>query len=197
MSVFAIHLDGDWLGGTENVLDATFGALRITAEGTPLTEVSDTIAKTTRTSIRVPTILLAEWLVSRWWRLRWEARPERMSGEWRSAHSMAAIDSGIPWPPLEVSCDGELLGLAIDLGQDQRILPVSGAATATQKFGRAFGQEFLCPWEELDAFTDENGTSEDAIARAAERWEVSEMLVTTTLVNRGKVERGQLARFGS
>lgn len=75
------------------------------------------------------------------------------------------------------------------------MIPVSNAATAIQKFGRAFGQEFLLPWKELEAFADENGTDEEAILEASERYEVSEMMVTTALVNRGKLGRERLGRF--
>ena len=123
--------------------------------------------------------------------------PGRVSGGLRDDHTPGTtrvlVQNGRP--ASQRFYFARLLGLAVDLGQDQRVLPVSAATTATQKFGRAFGQEFLCPWEELDAFTDAKGTDEDAVSSAAERWGVSEMLVTTTLVNRGKIERGHLARF--
>ena len=428
MSMFAIDLDGDWLGGTSDAADATFGSLRIRAGDIVLTDVDDTVAKTTRSAIRVPASLVAEWLILHWWRLRWEPRVEAPDTAWRWAHTMASISSEFAWPPLEIASDGEfvqfvmprgrrpdatairylqdvpnidvpasdfesavdrfldvieerirsstpkdrsvvdlrmelreeradparaqqcrwqaragfdagdapeawtteiahlaeavgaramedilasrgptptpqsveaflkrlrrakttidvsgvrgitpstkrgrskpweraaeaaalarskfgfgagpvsngrleeilgahipvsvdsgptgvsgglrdagvtkvlvsnsrvasqrfyfarLLGLAVDLG-DEPILPVSNAATAAQQFGRAFAQELLCPWAELDVFTDEHGTEEEAILDAADRYSVSEMMIATILVNHGKVPRERLSRF--
>lgn len=420
----------DWLGGTADVEDITFGSLLIRA-GTPavvLTEVQDSIAQATRPTIRVPAIRVAEWLVAHWWRLRWEARSDPVTPDWRSVHSMAALGSGFAWPPLDISSDGEfvqltvtgeraadvaairylneasvevsaadferavarfldmvesrissvlpaerellelraelraeqadpavarrcrwearagfeagdapegwyaavqavareagdtatedllaiarngasvaeavdalkrapltvdlcaiphvqpqangcppwergvdaarivrsnlgvrtgpvtnewlsdllgrelpvaadavregqalgafrgrdeagahvlvsnthrrsqrfyfarLLGMACQLPRSEQVLPITGASTAAQKFGRAFAQEFLCPWDELDAFTTENGTGENAVVRAADRYGVSEMLITTTLVNRGKLDRARLFAYQS
>jgi len=105
----------DWLGGTADAEDVTFGALVITAEdqGLILTEVSDLIAQATRNAIRVPVIRLAEWLVAHWWRLRWEARPTIPTSEWHHAHNMAAIGGGIAWPPLEISSDGEFVQISL------------------------------------------------------------------------------------
>jgi hypothetical protein len=424
----------DWLGGASDATDGTFGALSIVAgeQHTVLTDVHDSLAQTTRPTIRVPAIRVAEWLILHWWRLRWESRPQRPPLDWRRAHSMAALGEGIAWPPLEIASDGEfvqltltaepqadvagirylrdvsgleipaaefergvdafldvvanristiaprygdlaalrdeldaerrdeatargcrwqaragfdsgdapgdwttklervaheagsvateemlaalgsaadaptlerivaslkrssttvdlagvsaiarsergatkpwvrgahaartvraslglgrgpigndtlaqllgvnlpispeslandavaggfrahdllgrthvairgarltsqrfslgrLIGLAADLPAQEQVLPLSDATTAVQKFGRSFAQEFLCPWAELDAATDEDGTDADAIGVIADRYGVSEMLVTTTLVNRGKLDRSQLARF--
>ncbi|MGD0837564.1 MAG: hypothetical protein ABSB49_13060 [Polyangia bacterium] len=75
---------------------------------------------------------------------------------------------------------------------DAHVLAVSDAHTAFQKLERSFAQEFLCPWSELDHFTDERGTDEDGIAEAAEHFAVSEYLITTTLVNKGKLPRERL-----
>lgn len=85
-----------------------------------------------------------------------------------------------------------LIGAALTSSADQHVLPVSDAGTAFQKLERSFAQEFLCPWEELDAFTDESGTGDDGIAEAAERYMVSERLVLSTLVNREKIPRSRL-----
>ena len=75
---------------------------------------------------------------------------------------------------------------------DVKVLPVSDADTASQKLGRSFAQEFLCPWEELDAFTDERGTDEDGVFEAAEHFMVSEHVIITTLVNKGRIPRSRL-----
>ncbi len=90
-----------------------------------------------------------------------------------------------------------LLGMASQHPNTEQILPITASATATQKFGRAFAQEFLCPWTELDGITAERGTGETVRAHTAERYGVSEMLVATTLVNRGRLDRTCLATFGS
>lgn len=110
---FSIDVIGEWLGGTTDAEDATFASLLIKAGGVPLTEVDDTIARSTRTSIRVPAVLVAEWLLSNWWRLRWEARPEGPARAWRHVHSMAALDSGFAWPPLEIASDGERIEIVM------------------------------------------------------------------------------------
>lgn len=89
-----------------------------------------------------------------------------------------------------------LIGAALVSNADQHLLPVSDAGTALQKFERSFAQEFLCPWQELDAFTDQSGTGDEGIAEAAEHFMVSERLILSTLVNKGKVSRGRLATYG-
>jgi hypothetical protein len=85
-----------------------------------------------------------------------------------------------------------LVGAALNASADQHVLPVSDAATALQKLERSFAQELLCPWQDLDAFTDENGTDDDGIAEAAAYFLVAERLVLTTLVNKGKIPRSRL-----
>lgn len=85
-----------------------------------------------------------------------------------------------------------LAGAALNATDQEHVLPVSDAATALQKFERSFAQEFLCPWRDLDAFTDEKGTDDDAIAEAAEHFIVSERVIVYTLVNKGKIARSRL-----
>jgi hypothetical protein len=421
----------DWFGDSLGNEDFTLGALCIVGEGCrPFTEVHDSVAMTTRDTIRAPASAVAEWLLTRWWRLRWEATPDAPGRSWRRAHSMAALGGGFAWPALEIACDGELVQLSLrrepcsdvaairylneivnleipatefeaavdrfcdvveariasvssrdnivrelreELGQErtdpalacrcrrearagidpgdapetwhaaleelardagdtaaedllsadgdcavlsaafervkrgrieidlsdvpcapvrdrmakpwqrgataardarvrlgipegpvsdevlgrilgvklpvepdgapscgigggyrvpdrlastrvlvrsrrpesqrfyfarllglasampptESLLPITDTHTALQKLGRSFAQEFLCPWDELEAFVDERGTGEGAIALAAERYRVSDLLVTSMLVNRGKIHRECLARFAS
>jgi hypothetical protein len=85
-----------------------------------------------------------------------------------------------------------LVAAACASSPEQHVLPVSETYTAFQKFERSFAQEFLCPWRDLDAFTDEHGTDEDGVVEAAERFIVSERLVLSTLVNHGKIPRSRL-----
>lgn len=113
MSAFSIEVTG-WPGSAIDVVDGTFAELSITAgePATVLTEVHDSLALTTRPTIRVPAIPLAEWLILHWWRLRWEPRRRaRATPDWRRAHSMASLGEGIAWPPLEIASDGEFVQL--------------------------------------------------------------------------------------
>lgn len=87
-----------------------------------------------------------------------------------------------------------LLGLA-HANASERAVPISDVATTSQKLGRAFAQELLLPWCELDTRTDEEGLSPDVVSRIALQYRVSELLVTTTLVNRGKLSRDRIAAF--
>jgi hypothetical protein len=87
---------------------------------------------------------------------------------------------------------GRLLGASLVAAPHDHVLPVTGAATAFQKFERSFAQELLCPWEALDKYTDEHGTDDDGIAAAAAHFNVSELLVVSTLVNNGKLEHSAM-----
>lgn len=87
-----------------------------------------------------------------------------------------------------------LLGAVAGLPDDDHVLPVTRTGTALQKLERAFAAEFLCPWRDLDAFTDELGTDDDTIAEAADHFDVSELVVLSSLVNKGKVSRSRLVR---
>jgi hypothetical protein len=72
-------------------------------------------------------------------------------------------------------------------------LPATTAKTSRQKFQRAFAQEFLCP---VDALIKRLGTShpeDDEIEAAAKHFQVSPLLVRTTLVNHEILPRDQLA----
>ena len=85
-----------------------------------------------------------------------------------------------------------LIGSAMVAVPGQHVLPVTSAGTAMQKFERSFAQELLCPWDELDTFTDEHGTDDEAIQDAAAHFQVSQMVIATTLVNRKKMPRQRL-----
>ena len=107
---------GGWVASDcgDAVMRATTGSLRISAgEGLriPVTEVEDTVGMTVRPHIYVPLSSMAEWLLVNWWRLRWEARPSRPKTAWRQAHCFSGIGGDTPWPPLEVSSDGDFIHL--------------------------------------------------------------------------------------
>lgn len=112
MSDLDVHVD-TWLGGTANAEEATVGELRIQHRDLVLTEVLDTLERTTRPTIRVSASLVAEWLVCNYWRLAFEPRPSSPATSYAMAHSMAAIGSGYAWPDLEISGDGETVELVM------------------------------------------------------------------------------------
>jgi len=85
-----------------------------------------------------------------------------------------------------------LLGDFLFLRNRERLHPATHAKTARQKFQRAFAQEFLCP---IDALLEKMQTTqpdEDDISEAAAYFEVSPLMVRTTLVNHGQLEREAL-----
>lgn len=85
-----------------------------------------------------------------------------------------------------------MIGAALVLAPDEHIVPVTNRDSALQKVERSFAQEFLCPWAALDTFTDEHGMDDDALVDAAEHFQVSQLTVRSTLVNRGKISRERL-----
>ena len=82
-----------------------------------------------------------------------------------------------------------VIGAALLSSPEQHVLPVSNVGTALQKLERSFAQELLCPWPDLDAFTDQHGTDDDGITEAAEHFVVSEQVVRSALVNKKKLPR--------
>jgi hypothetical protein len=96
---------------------ATFAELTVVAgpDRIPITEVDDAIAQTVRPDIRVPVIPLAQWLITNWWRLRWESqwepRKDRLLDTWLRAHNMASVSSDVPWPALQITSNGEFIHL--------------------------------------------------------------------------------------
>jgi hypothetical protein len=102
----------------------------------------------------------------------------------------------IVWPSSRLTGQrfflARMIGAALVLSPDEHVLPVTGGYSALQKMERSFAQEFLCPWAALDAFTDEHGLDDDALIEASEHFQVSEWMVRSTLVNRGKISRDRL-----
>ena len=85
-----------------------------------------------------------------------------------------------------------LLGDSLYFSNHERLLPATHAKTSRQKFQRSFAQEFLCP---IDALLEKLGTTqpnEDDISEAAAHFHVSPLMVRTTLVNHGQLEREAL-----
>ncbi len=76
---------------------------------------------------------------------------------------------------------------------DDTLLPATPAKTQRQKFQRAFAQEFLCPYGELATYLNTQEPGDEGIEDAARHFDVSPLLVKTTLVNKGQLERSSLA----
>jgi hypothetical protein len=86
-----------------------------------------------------------------------------------------------------------LIAAAAEVTNGERLLPATTAKTSRQKFQRTFGQEFLCPVEALIQTLGTSHPEDDEIEAAAAQFEVSPLLVRTTLVNHGILPRDELA----
>jgi hypothetical protein len=86
-----------------------------------------------------------------------------------------------------------LIADAAVLAESDRLLSATMAKTSRQKFQRAFAQEFLCPVEALIESLGASQPGDDEIEAAAAHFQVSPLLVRTTLVNNGILPRDQLA----
>jgi len=73
--------------------------------------------------------------------------------------------------------------------EDDHWFPATDVKTVRQKFQRAFAQEFLCPYREIESFFGKKQYTEDNIEELANIFQVSPLCVKTTLVNRGKLGR--------
>ena len=82
-----------------------------------------------------------------------------------------------------------VIGDYLNSKTEERLIPATTAKTARQKFQRAFAQEFLCPFDSLMEKIQTSRPEDDDIAEAAKYFDVSPMMVTTTLVNHGVLER--------
>ncbi len=85
-----------------------------------------------------------------------------------------------------------LLGDFIYFSNQERLFPATHAKTSRQKFQRSFAQEFLCPFDALKEKIQTLQPDEDDISEAADHFHVSPLLVRTTLVNHGQLEREAL-----
>ena len=86
---------------------ATFGVLKVLANGRCLTEGVAPDANELLSGPRVSGYHVAEWLAWNWWRLRWEAPPnEDLEGKWAFSHCLSSIGEGYVWPNVEISSDG-------------------------------------------------------------------------------------------
>ncbi|MFZ4792120.1 MAG: hypothetical protein ACOYMW_14725 [Candidatus Competibacteraceae bacterium] len=82
-----------------------------------------------------------------------------------------------------------LVGDHLCSGEQERLLPATAAKTARQKFQRAFAQQFLCPINDLREFLNTDHPDDEQIEDAASEFDVSPLLIKTTLVNHGLLGR--------
>jgi hypothetical protein len=85
-----------------------------------------------------------------------------------------------------------LIGDGLIAPEGDLLLPATAAKTSRQKFQRAFAQEFLCPFASLMARIGSAAPDDEAIEEAAAHFQVSPLLVRTTLVNKNILPRDQL-----
>lgn len=85
-----------------------------------------------------------------------------------------------------------LIGDHLNNKDCERLLPATTAKTFRQQFQRAFAQEFLCPFDTLLAKIQTEQPEEEDITEAADYFKVSPLLVRTTLVNKGELDRETL-----
>ncbi len=88
-----------------------------------------------------------------------------------------------------------LIADGIYAGETGSWLPCTDAATARQKFQRAFAQEFLCPYNDLIEWMDTTSPDEETMEAAAEHFEVSPLLINTVMVNHGHIPQSELEAF--
>lgn len=109
-----------WLerdGGTQ-AENLSYGELEVWLGDQCLTELLDRRIHSSRSSVRVSTVVLARWFASSWWRLRWE--PSHRAGDlrgnnadWRMSHELGAAGGGFLWPALGFAFDGQSITLQL------------------------------------------------------------------------------------
>lgn len=87
-----------------------------------------------------------------------------------------------------------LVGDSVIAAHPDRLLPVTDAGTARQKFQRAFAQELLCPFDAIRQRIDAGEPTDNDMEDIAEEFSVSPLLVRTTLVNHRRLEREALGQ---
>ncbi|MCY4654318.1 MAG: hypothetical protein OXC95_14285 [Dehalococcoidia bacterium] len=76
---------------------------------------------------------------------------------------------------------------------NESLLPATRSRTSRQKFQRAFAQDLLCPFSALVGELGDETPDADRVDAIGERFHVSPLLVQTTLVNKGILNRNTLA----
>ena len=106
-------IDFEWIPRDfgDSVDRHSLAQIMIEVGGISATDVEDLHDKTVRSDIRVSAYDFAAWLVSNWWRLRWEAdsigQANGRSISWDMSHRVGAVGNGYLWPDMEVSGGGD------------------------------------------------------------------------------------------
>ena len=133
----------------------TFGELEIRWRDQVLTELEDLFAGTVRSGARVSLLHLGAWLVSNWWRLRWEPLPVSIDLDWRLAHEIGAAGGGFAWPDLLFAADGETVSFSLrdtlDAGPPVRYLRRVEGSMRAGTFERAVDALLSVLWERLSS----------------------------------------------
>lgn len=89
-----------------------------------------------------------------------------------------------------------LLGQWLEQGTNaERLVPSTEAKTVNQQFQRAFAQEFLCPFDMLKDHLPSESPSLEDIQDVANHFGVSPLVISTTLVNKGELDREALGEY--
>lgn len=96
------------------------------------------------------------------------------------------------WSTSRRFASSRLLGDYLYQTDGGRLIPATNAKTSRQQFQRAFAQEFLCPFDSLLEKIQTDQPDEEDIAEAAAHFDVSPLMVRTTLVNKGELDRETL-----
>jgi len=122
-------------------------------------------------------------------------KPEKVqisAGFRADAPDQFAVALGAHVPTRRRFALARLLGDYLATPDAEHVLPATTSKTSRQKFQRAFAQQLLCPVDDLKAFLCTDDPSDEQIEDAAAEFEVSPLLIRTTLVNHGLLDRQAL-----
>lgn len=74
----------------------------------------------------------------------------------------------------------------------EKLLPATDVKTMRQTFQRAFAQEFLCPYRDLDEYLHGKRPTDEIMDNAAVYFFASPLMIRTILVNKGRLDRKSL-----
>lgn len=118
------------------------------------------------------------------------APPSPISAGFRDAHSgqLDVVLAARP-PTGRRFAVARLLGDYLASADTEHLLPATATKTTRQKFQRAFAQQLLCPVDDLKQFLDTDHPDDERIEDAALEFNVSPLLIKTTLVNQNLLNR--------
>lgn len=98
-----------------------------------------------------------------------------------------------PYPANRRFAMARLIGDHLRISDEaEKLLPVTEVKTMRQAFQRAFAQEFLCPYGDLNEFLGKEKPTDEMIDNAASHFGVSSRAIVTTLVNKNRLDRNSL-----